>query len=212
VLTIASPNTDRTLLDITELRAAAGVSNGSKDTELTLLGGYVAASITKACKVATDGAIPPTLRLETVSETFRLHYQHNSSRRSSLILARLPIIAIASVTENDTLLDTDQFEYDAAAGLLYRLSGSCRVPWCGGTVVVVYSAGYAVVPDDLKYAAIKFVKAALQQDSRDPMLMSKRTEGVSEYRWFVDPTKESVVPAEVMDLLERGGYVNTVMV
>ncbi len=64
------------------------------------------------------------------------------------------------------------------------------------------------MPDDLKLAAAKFVQAETTSDGRDPLLKRKSTEGVSEYEWWVDPTKESVIPAEVLDLLERGGYVN----
>jgi hypothetical protein len=69
-------------------------------------------------------------------------------------------------------------------------------------------AGWADVPAGLKWAARKFVQAVLLDDGRDPMLKRKVTIGVSEYEWWVDPTKDSIVPAEVMDVLLRGGYVN----
>jgi len=52
------------------------------------------------------------------------------------------------------------------------------------------------------------VQAALIENGRDPLLKRKVTVGVSEYEWFVDLTKESVVPPEVMDILIRGGYAN----
>jgi hypothetical protein len=218
MLVISSPNTDRSLLTTAERRAAAGVADGSRDPELALLGAYVDAAITKACRVATAGATPPTLRLESVSETQRIdrHHQlrapHHSSHPAPIILARTPVVSVVSVTENDTLLDATDYEAETAAGLLYRLSGSCRVSWCYGTVVAAYSAGYETVPDDLKYAAVKFVQAELQRAGRDPLLTLKRIEGVSEYRWFADPTKDSVVPPEVMDLLERGGFVNEMVI
>lgn len=205
MLIIASPNADRSLLTLAERRSAAGVTDNSRDIELTALGGYVDAAITKACRVSVDGATPPTLRLESVSETWRLTWEH-----SSLILARRPVVAITSVTENDTLLTADDdYEIETASGLLYRLSGGTRICWPCGVIAMPYSAGYATVPDDLKYAAIKFMRALLQSGDRDPMLKMKRTEGVSEYQWWVDPTKDSIVPAEVMDILSLGGYVNT---
>jgi len=72
---------------------------------------------------------------------------------------------------------------------------------------VTYGAGWATVPDDLACAAIKFVQAEWTQGSRDPLLRRVRVEGVSEREYWVDPTKESVIPAEVVDILERGGYV-----
>ena len=42
---------------------------------------------------------------------------------------------------------------------------------------------------------------------RHPLLRRVRVEGVSEREYWVDPTKDSVVPADVMDILERGGFV-----
>jgi hypothetical protein len=140
MLTISSPNTDRSLLTLAELRAAAGATDGSQDAVLTPLGNYVAAMITKACNVARAGAIPPTLRLETVSETFRL-----KSQQSSLVLARRPVVSFTSVTISSSESDTSDYEYDAAAGVLYN------------------------------------------------------------------PTKDSIVPPDVMDILRRGGYVNEVL-
>jgi molecular chaperone DnaK (HSP70) len=81
------------------------------------------------------------------------------------------------------------------------------------STVVVYSAGYATVPDDLKYAAIKFVQGELSNSARDPSLKRLKIEGVSEREWWVpdNPTKDSIVPPDVMDILRRGGYVNEVL-
>jgi hypothetical protein len=203
MLEIPAPNTDRTLLTIAELRAAAGVSDSSQDAQLTLIGNYVSAAITKACKVAISGVIPPTLRLETVIETIRL----GSSHKSYVALARRAVTAIISVSENTTALDTSEWELDGV--LLYKLSSDTRLCWgWPGDMVIEYSAGYAVVPDDLKYAAMKFVQAELSQGARDPMLKRVRIEGVSEREYWVDPTKDNIVPAEVYDLLEQGDYIN----
>jgi hypothetical protein len=77
-----------------------------------------------------------------------------------------------------------------------------------GEIVAVYSAGYETVPDDLKYAAIKFVQAEIQNAGRDPYLKARTVPGVLEQQWWVDPAKSSVIPPEVMDILSRGGYVN----
>jgi hypothetical protein len=210
VLTIASPNTDRSLLTLAELRAAAGVSDGSQDATLIPLGNYISASITKACKVAYAGVVPPTLRLETVTETIR--YRSRSSKADGIKLARRPVVEIMSVTEGGNNVAASSYELDAAASVLYRISGHCHIRWCHfGNIVVEYSAGYDIVPDDLKYAAIKFVRAEIAQGSRDPLLKRIRIEGVSEREYWVDPTKDSIVPGEVMDILVRGGYVNMVV-
>lgn len=218
MLTIASPNTDRSLLTLAELRAAVGVSDSSKDATLIPLGNYVSAMITAACKVGKSGAIPPTLRLETVTETFLF-----KTLQKSLVLARRPVVEIISVTTLGSEIADADFMVDAASGVLYRsnyfgygywiseLYGRCAYWPCGNTVVE-YSAGYETVPDDLKYAAIKFVQSENVIGSRDPTLKSLRIEGVSERTWWVsDKQVTSALPGDVMDILVRGGYVNMVV-
>jgi hypothetical protein len=204
MLTISSPNTDRSLLTLAELRAAAGVSDGSQDATLVPLGNYISALITKACKVAKAGAIPPTLRLETVTETFKL-----KSEQPSIVLARRPIVEVTSATFSDDSVD---YEVDAAAGVIRQVSGDAFINWGIGPVSVTYSAGWATVPDDLKYAAIRFVKSEISVANRDPTLKRLRIEGVSEREWWIpdNPQNDSVVPPDVMDILIRGGYVNMV--
>lgn len=204
ILTVTTAASDRNLLTLAELRAAAGVEDNSKDVALTALGNRISASITAACNVRAAGVTPPTLRQETLSEAFRI-----TGDPEGLILARRPVVAVTSITELDASLDPDyDFEVDAVSGMVYRLSSDDRRCWPCGKIVVVYSAGWATVPEDLKFAASKFVQAVIQQGDRDPLLKSKTTEGVSSFEWWVDPTKDSIVPGEVMDLLERGGYVN----
>jgi hypothetical protein len=48
MLQIPSPNTDRSLLTIAELRAAAGVTGTARDAELQVVGDATAALITSA--------------------------------------------------------------------------------------------------------------------------------------------------------------------
>jgi hypothetical protein len=203
MLTIASPNTDRSLLTLAELRAAAGATDESRDIELSALGGYISSVITNACSVVRVGAIPPTLRLESVVETFHCH-RHRFEE--PLVPSRRPVAAITSILEGANALDVSAYEMDGT--LLYRLNNGRRGCWQHSPVTVAYDAGWAVVPDDLRYAAMKFIQSALIQGDRDPMLKRKVTVGVSEYEWWVDPTKDKVVPPEVMDILISGGYCN----
>lgn len=214
MIAIPVPNPDRTLLTIEELRAAAGVPAGdtSQDVTLTIVGDYVSALITSACTLIKDGAIPPTLRLEVINETWRL-----KSRQQSLIASRLPIVEITSITENGTLLDPA--DYEVSQGMIRRVTQNTTAWWpaCGGwadpfggEVFAIYSAGYDVVPADLKYAAMRFVQVEMAQGGRDPLLKMRRIEGVSEYQWWVDPTKDSVIPAEVMSILNFGGYIRRI--
>jgi hypothetical protein len=98
ILTVTAAASDLTLLTPTELRAAIGLDmeDTSQDTALGVLGTRVAARIVAACRVAAAGATPPTLRSETLSETFRLN---GGTRTGKLILSRRPVTAIGSVVE-----------------------------------------------------------------------------------------------------------------
>jgi hypothetical protein len=119
------------------------------------------------------------------------------------------------VTEDGALLDPANYEVEAAAGLLYRLTGTTttyRIRWCAETVIVESDAGYSTVPDDLKYAAIKFVKLELQREGRDLLQKRETIVGVIEREWWVEPSREVGVPPEIMDLLEQGNFVNEVIV
>lgn len=202
MLTIASPNTDRSLLTTAELRGAAGVGDNSRDAELIPLGRYVSAMITKACRVSAAAGIPPTLRSEAVVETFRI-----GCKQGSVVLSRRPVTEISAVSEDGEDLADGDYEIDGS-GILYRLSSNVRSEWLRAEVSVSYTAGWATVPDDLKYAAIKFVRAELTTGSRDPLLKRLKVDGISEREWWVEPTKDTVVPSDVLDILRRGGYVN----
>lgn len=207
LLTVTTPADDLALLTVAELRAAAGLAatDGSLDTELSALGRRVAASITAACRIARAGAVQPTLRSETLSETFRL-----SCERRELVLARRPIAEIASVTENGTVLESAAYESDDAAGLLYRLSADTRACWPAVKIVIAYTAGWATVPPDLALAASKLAATVRAEDRRaDPNLRSEEIPGVISQTWWVGPKDDPAIPGEVLDLL--GPYINPVI-
>lgn len=199
---VTEPASDRTLLSVAERRAAVGVEDSNKDADLAVIEARVAATIAAACRVPSAGANSPTLRAETICVTYRL-----VAPRRVLILPRRPVVSIISVVEYGVTLAAAEYETEAAAGLLNRLSGDDRTCWTAAKIVVTATAGWVVVPADLKLAAAKFMAAEWTQGSRDPLLRRIKVEGISEREYWVDPTRESVIPAEVMDILERGGYV-----
>lgn len=206
VLTVTTPASDTTLLSIVELRAAIGLTAGdtSKDTELTTIGRRIAVSIAKACKVKPGGVNPPTLRSELLTEVF-----HFDGRIESLKLGRFPVSSLTSVVEGiATTLTADLYELSGASGVLYRMCNGHGRRWHCARATVVYQAGWETVPDDLKFAAAKYIQAVYQQGSRDPLLRSVTVDGVGSRDFWVDPTRDTVVPAEVMDLLVAGGYVD----
>lgn len=207
MLTIASPNTDRLLLTPAELAAVVSSTIANDAAKLATLNRRVSAMLTRACKVATASATPPTLRLESVSETFRL-----KSQQECIVLARRPVVAITSVTENDTVLVADDdYEVDASAGLLYRLWEGVRACWPSGTIIVPYSAGWQTVPYDLRELACKLATVLSAETGRDPSLGSVDIPGVISETYRYGRPDDPLIPAEIMEGLHSGGYVNIVV-
>jgi hypothetical protein len=83
---------------------------------------------------------------------------------------------------------------------LYRLVDDNRVLWCASKVVIVYVAGWAAVPPDLKAAAKKLVTALWSESTRDPNLKRERSE-FGELEYWVPPTTDPLLSAEIQDLL-----------
>lgn len=210
ILEITAPNTDG-LLTTAEARSALGIADGSRDADINRLIGRISASIFRACKVATDGVHFPTLLSEEMTETFRLPCE----AKGPLRLSRRRVTAIATVTEGSVELEAEAYEVDAAAGLLHRLSGGEPSCWPSGTIEVAYTAGFTVVPDDLKLAAEMWLRALWGDAYRapgnitDPMLKVEDIPGVRRIERWVDPTKDTLLPPEVFSILVAGGYVET---
>ncbi len=175
MIAITTPAPDLNLLTAAELRMAIGLTAAdvTQDAVLTPLGLRVSAAIAHACRVATGGVSPATLRLETVTETVRF-----DCRREKLILSRIPIVAITSIVEDGETLVAADYEVDAAAGMLARLFDDCPICWPRAKIVTVYTAGWATVPEDLKLAASKLTQAYYFQGRRDPGLKSEEVPDV----------------------------------
>jgi len=211
---VVSPASDRTLLTLAELRDAVGATDASLDPSLRALGNYITATLVSAARLRTDGATPATFRLESVRDTFRSvmsvpigRHRYVAHGEKTLYLSRKPIVAITSIIENDVALTSDDYVTNKSGAALTRLTSDIETCWPAGKIVVDYTAGYSMVPYDLKFAARRFVALIGQQADRDPLLRRKVIPGVSEKEWWVEPAREVGVPPEIMDLLERGGFV-----
>lgn len=194
-------NTDRSLLTTAEARAAIG----DESADVTALINRVSAAITRACRVPTAGATPPTLRLETVTAIYRFKCSH-----AFLIMPRRPIVSVTSIVENDVTLDTDDYEIDGAAGMIKRLSDDSETSWPSGKITVVAACGWATVPDDLKLAAMKLCGVIHSEGERvDPNLKAIDIPGVESREYWVSPSSDTLMPQEVLDLLAP--YMNHVV-
>lgn len=211
-ISVTAPAGDLTYLSIAEMRAAVGIADDSRDTDLQRISGRVASAITEACKVATDGATPPTLRKETITDTFRLsrtmarlHY----TDPAPLHLSRRPIVSIASVVEAGTTLDPTSYEIRAAEGAIYRLNVDSRCDWSVGKTVVVYDAGWVTVPERLKLANEKLLRQYWFENGRDPSERQVNIPGVMEVQRWIGAPADPSIPQDVMD--DLGPYINALV-
>lgn len=202
MLTVTIAAADRTLLTLAEIRAAVGVTDGSYATELADLNARVAEAITNECGVEPAGSSLPTLREESLTQTWRA-----VCSKSCLWLARAPVSSIASVVVDGTTLDAA--DYEADGWRLIRLDDDAPVVWSGTKIVVSYTAGWATVPHNLKLAAVKLARTLWSEDgpsAMDPGIKRVRTDGVEEIERWVSPATDALLPQEVRDLLRP--YIN----
>lgn len=196
---VSAAAADRSLLTAEELRAAVGVTGSSYDTTLATLGARAAAAIAAWCGVSDAPPAVPTLRSEGITQTFRA-----LADVPVLVMARWPITAIASVTLDGTVLAATDYELSDGNRLLYRLSGDVRTGWTAAKLVIVYTAGWATVPDGLKAAAVRLVRDYWYADGpqlHDPALKRVRVEGVDEVEYWVPPASDPLIGGEVADML-----------
>lgn len=141
-----------------------------------------------------------------------------------LLLSRVPVTQVVSVTRNGIALADTDYELDADAGIILGPSGAGgdgdwphHADGCFGwhrrsvPTVVTYVAGYLLpndpgrtLPDDVERAALEMVKAlwfSSGEGARDPGIRSETTEGIgaTQYR---DPIPGAFgLPSMARDLL-----------
>jgi hypothetical protein len=171
--TVITPATDLTLLTPEELRVAAGLdrTDASQDETLAEYEAEIAAEIASDCAIASDGVNPPTLRSEVCADVFRI-----GCPVEALHLSRRHVSEIASILENGTPLDEPAWRLVAETGKLVRLVNDADACWSAVKVEVSYTAGFDVVPAELKAEAKARIKFKASEGSRDPLARSIRTD------------------------------------
>lgn len=141
--------------------------------------------------------------LETVAETFRC------PTGEALVLSRLPIASDLSIIQDGVALPPDEFEFDRAAGLVYRRGGYHQLHWAGFRVVATYTAGWTLpgppsrnLPFDIEQACLILAAARFAGRGRDPLLRSEMTEGVGSSSWLDPRAGMEALPPQVAGLLE----------
>jgi hypothetical protein len=177
-LVITTPASDLSLLTAAERRTAAGVTGMDYDTELAAMELLAAATIMDECNIAVGAGAEPTLKKETLTETFR------NVTADCLLLARRHEVTITSVTIDGVVLETSEYEVNPESGILRRLDGLFYVPWYAMTAIVVYQAGFTTVPAVLKGAASAALQSIWSRSRRDPAVKAQEidVEGIDRVR------------------------------
>lgn len=212
LLTVITPASDYNLVSLAAAKDELDVTDSSIDTRLTRW--------LREAKDAIEAVIGRVLRAEAVSETFRWsgfrHQFHAHCGRGhgmgeivpGLLVKRYPIQVVTEIIEDTIVLvaGTD-YEVDAGAGIIYRLSDTSRIPWTGQLVVVDYTGGYLTaddVPGDIQTACLTLLKHRRASQTRDPTLKALSIPGVIDRQYWVGGSGDYAgLPPEVLGLIER---------
>lgn len=132
----------------------------------------------------------------------------NGKNRSRVWLRNLPVISITSVTANGTLIDNtggNAYLFVPETGALIRGTNMDDPqqgpwwPWGTRNIVVVYSAGYASVPDTVQRATILTIKNLYEvlKTSVGPV----QSEKIGDYQYTLATPSYQAVPPIAAGLL-----------
>jgi uncharacterized phiE125 gp8 family phage protein len=196
IVTVITPASASALTLLATVRADLGLVATSDDAWLTAEISAASSVIGSYCRRVWGRS--------TVRETFRA-VLHN---REGLLLARLPVVSVASVEVDGAALDAAVYELDAEEGGVYRIEGLNRVSWAAHRVAVTYTAGYLLpgeagrdLPADVERAARLLVVSAYLARGRDPSLRSVNVQGVAAESYQDARAGNGGLPAVVAEML-----------
>lgn len=128
----------------------------------------------------------------------------------NLVLSHSPIISLTSVTIDDVTETLGDYRLMKQLGALRRVDGGAIA---GNTIVAVYAAGYATIPDDVQQATREFVRDLFNSRDRESHIASEMVPDVGSITYRA--THDSVpgpggtrIPGSAAALL--GAYVRSV--
>lgn len=186
MLTVITPATASDLTTVDRARTMLGLTAGDDD--------MLAIAIPQVSQMVVDHCRRP-FSVETVREVFR------DPSRHGVLLARAPVTSFLTVTEGETALAVDQYEYDASTGTLHHLSGACRVCWYA-PLRVEYVAGYSLpadtgtwtLPAAIERATLLLIGTFLSARDRDPLVRSETVDGIGSTSWWIPHTSSLPSP------------------
>lgn len=221
IFTVEEPATSIVLLTTAEAKAALGITDSSRDTDIDRLVGYISAAITNYCNWRRDGVNPRTLLSEEVRDVFRLQCSvpDGKLKLSRRFVSEITLLSEGGVelVEYDALTGEGSFVIDRASGIIQRLGASNEFgEWPQGVIVVDYTAGFAEVPPDLKLATEMWLRQLWARDYKTPdtittsPLKVEDIPGVRrvEYATSTTTVTSADLPVEVSTILDAGGYVD----
>lgn len=195
LLTIVTPATVTALTDLTAVKLELGISGTAEDA-------YLQAQIANASAAAMAWCARVFAR-EVVSEVWRPELA-----LEVLSLSRYPVATISSVVEDGTTLASTDYELDAEAGMLWRLSSDERTAWRARKITVAYTGGFLLpgqtnrsLPADIERAAVLMVAAAYNARGRDPMLRSEGAQGIGQVSYLDPRAGMEAMPPQAAALL-----------
>jgi hypothetical protein len=130
-----------------------------------------------------------------------------------LQLSRWPIVSVSSVTKTEfpgdiyILAEGTDFLIEAEVGQLTRLAQYTGYPadWYPVVTTVIYTAGYAIIPDDLQDAALRLITTRFFNRGRDPTMKSQTQPGLGDQTYWVGsiPGVRGAFPEDIMAMLDR---------
>jgi hypothetical protein len=138
--------------------------------------------------------------------TYRGHGRY--SEATPLNLSVYPIVTINTITVDDIVLTSDQYEVSADYGQVWFLQGTTRADWYGETIAVAYTGGWPTVddvPPEVRAACATYVSYRRSARGRDPALRQVSIPGVMERTYYSAPATTGAgnsLPSEVAAAIE----------
>ena len=233
VLALATPPSETRLTTLA--RARRDLALPAEDADDDVLGGLIdtaSAVIAAYLGQRRDDTGNVSLARADYDEIFRRGYADRRRRPVPLVLARTPVGAVVSVTEDGgetpaLVEDADNpgalianpafaYETDKAAGVLWKLSGGMRINFTAASIAVRYSAGWVppsdapgapqrTLPEDIEAACVLFVRRKFDQlrEADNPRLKSESLPGAGAWQFDLQRVDwDAGLPSDVRAMLD----------
>lgn len=200
ILTVTQAATSYDLTELQDVKDELGVSNNISNT---ILARYISSA-----SLAAQQYCNRIFAVEAVSEQFFPNRVNRFIRGGvkPLQLMRWPLVTVTSVTEDSILLvENTDYIVDKVNGQLTRIDSSgIAITWHPLPLVVVYSAGFAIIPLDVEDAIIRMVSRRFASKGRDPNLKQQSIPGVLEQSWWISTGSDSGnMDPSITDILDN---------